>query len=102
MKHRIPCGGWCPEDRADKDGQIPDRYPLTPLKKGGPNQRTARNVQDSDGTIVIYFHELSGETAYTVGCCIEQRGATPVDRRGKIFTRGCGAVNGRTYARPRY
>jgi Circularly permutated YpsA SLOG family len=30
-------------------------------------------VYDSDGTIVIYFHELSGGTAYTVGCCIEQQ-----------------------------
>lgn len=46
---------------------------MTPLKKGGPNERTARNVRDSDGTIIIYFHELSGGTAYTVGCCIEQR-----------------------------
>lgn len=32
-----------------------------------------RNVEDSDGTIVIYFHELEGGTAYTVGCCIETR-----------------------------
>ncbi|HLW35687.1 MAG TPA: putative molybdenum carrier protein [Chthoniobacterales bacterium] len=73
MKHRVPCGGWCPEDRSDENGKIPDRYPMTPLKKGGPHERTARNVRDSDGTIVIYFHELSGGTAYTVGCCIEQR-----------------------------
>ena len=35
--------------------------------------RTAQNVRDSDGTIIIYFHELSGGTAYTVGCCIEDR-----------------------------
>jgi hypothetical protein len=73
MKYRVPCGGWCPEDRSDENGTIPDRYPMTPLKKGGPHERTARNVRDSDGTIVIYFHELSGGTAYTVGCCIEQR-----------------------------
>ena len=46
---------------------------MTELKKAGPDARTARNVRDSDGTIVIYFHELSGGTAYTVGCCIEQR-----------------------------
>ena len=32
-----------------------------------------RNVQESEGTIVIYFHELSGGTAYTAGCCIEDR-----------------------------
>ena len=32
-----------------------------------------RNVQESEGTIVIYFHELEGGTGYTVGCCIEDR-----------------------------
>jgi hypothetical protein len=73
LKHHIRCGGWCPEDRSDEDGKIPDRYPVTALKKGGPHERTSRNVQDSDGTIVIYFHELSGGTAYTAGCCIEQQ-----------------------------
>ncbi|HXY61195.1 MAG TPA: putative molybdenum carrier protein [Chthoniobacterales bacterium] len=73
LKHHIPCGGWCPEGRTDEDGKIPDRYPMKALKKGGPQERTSRNVQDSDGTIVIYFHELSGGTAYTAGCCIEQQ-----------------------------
>ena len=73
LKHRIACGGWCPEGRLDEEGKIPDRYPMTELKKGGPDERTERNVHDSHGTIVIYFHELSGGTAYTVGCCIEQR-----------------------------
>lgn len=43
------------------------------LKKGGNEERTAQNVHDSDGTIVIFFHELESGTAYTVGCCIEER-----------------------------
>ena len=73
LKHRIKCGGWCPAGRLDESGKIPDRYPLKELKKGGPEERTLRNVQGSEGTIVIYFHELSGGTAYTVGCCIEDR-----------------------------
>ena len=73
LKHRIPCGGWCPAGRTDEEGKIPERYPMTELKKGGPNERTERNVQDSDGTIVIFFHDLSGGTAHTVGCCIEGR-----------------------------
>jgi len=71
LKHRVKCGGWCPAGRLDESGKIPDRYPLKELKKGGPEERTLRNVQESKGTIVIYFHELSGGTAYTVGCCIE-------------------------------
>jgi len=73
LKHRVKCGGWCPAGRLDESGKIPDRYPLKELKKGGPEERTLRNVQESQGTIVIYFHELSGGTAYTVGCCIEDR-----------------------------
>jgi hypothetical protein len=60
LRHRVKCGGWCPAGRLDESGKIPDRYPL-------------RNVQESQGTVVIYFHELSGGTAYTVGCCIEDR-----------------------------
>jgi len=43
------------------------------LKKGGNEERTFQNVHDSDGTVVIYFHELEGGTAYTVGCCIGSR-----------------------------
>ncbi len=73
LKHRIKCGGWCPAGRLDESGKIPDRYPLKELKGGGNEERTLRNVQDSDGTVVIYFHEFEGGTAYTVGCCIEDR-----------------------------
>src|SRR5437667_5915646 len=73
LKHRIKCGGWCPAGRLDENGKIPDRYPLKELKKGGNEERTLQNVRDSDGTIVIYFHELEGGTAYTIGCCIEHR-----------------------------
>lgn len=71
LKHRIDCGGWCPAGRLDESGKIPDRYPLKELKRGGNEERTLRNVESSHGTIVIFFHELSGGTAHTVGCCIE-------------------------------
>ena len=73
LKYRVKCGGWCPAGRTDEDGKIPDRYPLKELKKGGNEARTAQNVHDSDGTIIIYFHELEGGTAYTIGCCIGDR-----------------------------
>ena len=73
LKHHVKCGGWCPAGRLDEDGKIPDRYPLKELKKGSNEARTAQNVRDSDGTIIIYFHELESGTAYTIGCCIEDR-----------------------------
>ena len=73
LKHHVKCGGWCPAGRTDENGKIPDRYPLKELKKGGNEERTRQNVHDSDGTIIIYFHELEGGTAYTIGCCMEDR-----------------------------
>ena len=73
LKHRIKCGGWCPADSTDEKGKIPDKYPVKELKKGGNEERTLRNVQESKGTIIFYFHELEGGTAYTVGCCMEDR-----------------------------
>jgi Circularly permutated YpsA SLOG family len=66
----IPCGGWCPADRAAEDGTIPARYPLTPLPRGGGyRERTRRNVQDSDGTVIFSFGSLTGGSKATAGDC---------------------------------
>lgn len=69
----FPCGGWCPEGRMAEDGAIPPHYPLTELPGADYKQRTKRNVMDSDGTLVIYFGELSGGTEKTVRYCEELR-----------------------------
>jgi hypothetical protein len=71
----FPCGGWCPADRAAEDGEIPERYPLTPRtidKVGRASRaretrqlaeqyraRTLKNVQNSDGTVILYSGTLS-------------------------------------------
>ncbi len=31
----LPCGGWCPAGRKAEDGEIPEKYPVTPLRGGG-------------------------------------------------------------------
>ena len=57
----LDCGGWCPPGRTAEDGAIPGRYPLletpTDTDPGFPDvphsQRTAWNVRDSDGTLVL-------------------------------------------------
>ena len=54
----FPCGGWTPADRMAEDGVIPERYPLTPLLRGGYRERTRQNVVDSDGTAIIYIDSL--------------------------------------------
>jgi len=56
----FPCGGWCPEGRMAEDGAISPHCLLTELPGAEYKQRTKRNVMDSDGTLVIYFGELSG------------------------------------------
>jgi hypothetical protein len=64
----FPCGGWCPEGRQAEDGVIPARYPLDELT-GGYEERTQKNVEDSDGTLVITFGRASGGTVHTIDCC---------------------------------
>jgi hypothetical protein len=65
----VPCGGWCPVDCRAEDGLIDARYGLVPLPQGGYAERTRRNVEDSDATLILYFGELEGGTALTAACC---------------------------------
>ena len=65
----VPCGGWCPEGRLAEDGVIPTRYPLVELRGAGYEERTRRNAEDSDGTLIITFGRASGGTARTIEIC---------------------------------
>jgi len=65
----VPCGGWCPAGRAAEDGRVPTRYPVTELAGAGYVERTWKNVEDSDGTLIITFGEASGGTARTIEFC---------------------------------
>jgi Circularly permutated YpsA SLOG family len=67
----VECGGWCPAGRLAEDGTIPKRYPVMELPNSGYAERTARNVADSDGTLIISKGELVGGTRETVDRCIE-------------------------------
>jgi hypothetical protein len=64
-----PCGGWCPAGRQAEDGMIPARYPVTELSGAGYDERTHKNVEDSDGTLIITFGRVSGGTARTIEVC---------------------------------
>ena len=72
LKRGIDCSGWCPRGRLDESGVIPDRYPLRELEAGGFAERTLRNVEDSNGTLIIGFGELRGGSDYTRRCCIQE------------------------------
>lgn len=71
LESGVEAGGWCPEGRMAEDGPIPDRYPLQVLPGAGYPERTRQNVQDSDGTLIIYFGQPSGGTEKTLLFCIQ-------------------------------
>ncbi len=61
----FPCGGWCPRGRRAEDGRIDDRYPLVETPSAAYRDRTRRNVEESDGTLILSPFELSGGTLLT-------------------------------------
>ena len=63
---RIPHGGWCPAGRKAEDGRLDDRYRLVELDSNEYADRTRKNVEDSDGTLVLNRGVLEGGTALTV------------------------------------
>jgi hypothetical protein len=103
------CGGWCPAGRAAEDGEIPERYPLTPLSasvtgKTSPvretrqlaeqyKARTLKNVQTSDGTVILYSGTLSGGTLLTQKLCLrEQKPFICLDAQVMTKLRAAGAI----------
>ena len=60
----FPCGGYCPAGRRAEDGRIPARYPLEELSSPHYQVRTRRNVEESDGTLII---SCAGEPSSSIG-----------------------------------
>jgi hypothetical protein len=63
---RSTVGGGCPKGRRAEDGRIPDRYPLVETPDRNDQTRTRRNIEDSDGTLILNLGKLDGGTALTV------------------------------------
>ena len=61
----IACGGWCPKGRRAEDGSIPESYPLKESPTANYAERTALNVKDSEGTLILSRGALRGGTALT-------------------------------------
>ncbi len=62
---QIPAGGWCPKGRRAEDGAIGAEYPLQETPSAAYAERTALNVRDSDGTLILLRGNLEGGTAFT-------------------------------------
>ena len=60
------CGGSCPKGRRAEDGPIHPRYPLTEMPGVEYRPRTRQNVVDGDGTLILFWRELTGGTRETL------------------------------------
>ena len=65
LQNKIAYSGWCPKGRLAEDGRIDKKYPLKETSSSIYAERTRLNVEDSDGTIIIYVDELTGGSQYT-------------------------------------
>lgn len=66
LTHGLDCGGWCPRGRRAEDGQIPERYPLQETNTPNYPERTRRNIQNSDATLLVTSgHALTGGSRLT-------------------------------------
>lgn len=62
----LPCGGWCPRGRRAEDGAVPQIYPLQETRVAAYSDRTERNVQGSDATLILNRGRLEGGTRLTL------------------------------------
>jgi hypothetical protein len=53
MELQILHGGWCPRDRRTEDGRAPERYALCETSSSDYPARTRRNIEDSEGTLLV-------------------------------------------------
>lgn len=61
----VPHGGYVPAGRKAEDGRIDERYNLIELASTSYDDRTERNVIESDGTLIISVGPLTGGSLTT-------------------------------------
>lgn len=65
MVCKVAYGGWLPDKRMTEDGPLDARYTMDILKGGSYPDRTKKNVEDSDATLIISRGVMSGGTRLT-------------------------------------
>ncbi|MEM9185627.1 MAG: putative molybdenum carrier protein [Planctomycetota bacterium] len=53
LAHGLPHAGWCPRGRQAEDGRLDPRYNLRETASTKYDERTRRNIDESDGTVVF-------------------------------------------------
>ncbi|OGX07019.1 MAG: hypothetical protein A2Z88_09730, partial [Omnitrophica WOR_2 bacterium GWA2_47_8] len=62
----LPCGGFVPKGRLAEDGIIDSKYPMREIERPDYIERTLKNVQAADATLIIAQGGLTGGTQMTV------------------------------------
>ncbi len=65
LKLHIPHGGWIPKGRLTEAGPLPKKYRLKEMPTAHYQDRTAQNVIDSHGTLIVSHGRLTGGSAFT-------------------------------------
>lgn len=65
IQANMSVGGWCTKGRRAEDGVIDPKYPLLETDSRLYQERTRKNVIESDATLIIAGKLLSGGTALT-------------------------------------
>lgn len=71
IKHGVPHGGWIGDARRTESGPLDSRYQLRIIPGGKYVDRTEKNVEDSDGTLIISHGRLDGGSEYTKDMAIK-------------------------------
>jgi hypothetical protein len=65
MENGIPHGGWIPKGRLTEEGPLDSKYQLQETETSHYEERTEKNVLDSDATLIFYYKELTGGSLVT-------------------------------------
>ena len=68
----IPYSGFCPKGRRAEDGIIPSKYDLIEIDSIEYTDRTIKNIECSEGTLILHIDIISNGTALTKEYCIQK------------------------------
>ena len=69
----IKHGGFCPKGRRSEEGIIPSKYIMSETETDDYSERTLRNVQFSDSTLILHRGEIIGGSALTEEFCFLEK-----------------------------
>ena len=68
----IPYSGFCPKGRRAEDGIVPSKYDLIEIDSTEYTDRTIKNIECSEGTLILHIDIITNGTALTKEYCIKK------------------------------